>query len=93
MKQIYLQARSDHGYLIHAINEKASRSGLHEQYINGRPICGKVAGRANGFSTMRLVYPGWEDRIPEVFTAAMLQTADKPICVKCATRVAQAASH
>lgn len=92
MKREFLQVRSDHGYLIHAVDARGQRSGLFNQYIGGRPICGKITGRVNGFSTLRLQFPTTMQYkeplafIPEEVTA---RPVTEPACQKCVTRVLQ----
>jgi len=92
VKREFLQVRSDQGYLIHAVDARGERSGLFKQYIGGRPICGKITGRVNGFSTLRLQFPTtmqYKDPLP--FTAdTPVTNSNRPACEKCATRVMQA---
>lgn len=99
MTKEFVQVRPDNGYLIHAVPASAEPM-YHNQprWSRHGAICGKIMTRdARRLPSLAFMFDlekmrqGEFVRLP--FTATMLQTADKAICITCAKRVAWASSH
>lgn len=88
MKREFVQVRPNNGFLIHAVPADTKCVGFKGWFSAVRPICGKIRNmNAQRFYSLPfLSHKGAQ--VP--FTADTLRTADKAICIKCATRVAQA---
>lgn len=88
MTREFVQVRPANGFLIHAVDANQEGSGRMFQYSMTRPICGKVQVR-DAQRLPNLLFQKNAERLRKPFTGTMLQTTTKPVCLKCAERVAQ----
>lgn len=100
MKREFIQVKPGNGYLIHAVPADVERLNLGTYkafWANGRVLCGGIktlnAQRLPNLNIQfdRTVPLYGSQALP--FTADMLLTADRPICITCAKRVAWVSSH
>lgn len=102
MTKEFVQVRPDNGYLIHAVPASAEALTIGNSDIQRWSKHGTICHKIQTLDAQR--YPNLSfqfdrEKLKQLeyvrlpFTATMLQTADKPICITCAKRVAWASTH